>query len=306
VTFDDAVVLSDDDVRSLPATVAVDAARTALLAGYGGSLIGAPRISVSAGDRELVFTVGGYGGGVGPTGFRVYGVGEDPIQQATLVWSGSGRLEAVVTGDELGARRTGALGAVAVDLLARADAEVVGFVGTGVQAWTQLWAIQAVRHLREVRVFSRQPQGREAFAERAREELELPVQAASTPEQAVTGADVVVLATRSPSPVIDPAWIAAGTHVSTVGPKTTSAHECPVEIPARAAVVATDSPAQVAAYGEPCFTNRELAHLGAIAAGGASGRSTPDEITFYLSTGLAGSEVVLASRLLEARRERGS
>jgi ornithine cyclodeaminase len=62
----------------------------------------------------------------------------------------------------------------------------------------------------------------------------------------------------------------------------------------------------VAAYGEPCFTNRELAHLGAIAAGDASGRSTPDEITFYLSTGLAGSEVVLASRLLEARRERGS
>jgi len=302
MSADDALVLSNDDVRDLPATVAVDAARTALVAAYRGSLTGTPRVAVPAAGGELVFTVGGYDGGSGPVGFRVYGIGDDPVEQVTVVWSRSGRLAAVVTGDELGARRTGALGAVAVDLLARSDAEVVGLVGTGVQAWTQLWAIRAVRPVREVRAFSRQAQGREAFAERAREQLALPVKAVATPEQAVSGADIVVLATRSPTPVIDPAWVGPGTHVSTVGPKTRSSHECPAEIPARAAVVATDSPAQAAAYGEPCFTARELTHLGAIAAGDSSGRSTQDEITFYLSTGLAGSEVVLAASLLEAQR----
>jgi ornithine cyclodeaminase/alanine dehydrogenase-like protein (mu-crystallin family) len=302
VAVDDAVLLGDDDVRRLPSTVAVDAARAALLAAYRGWLIGAPRVAVPAGDGELVFTVGGYGSGSGPVGFRVYGIGDDPVEQVTLVWNRSGRLAAVVAGGELGARRTGAIGAVAVDLLARSDAEVVGLVGAGVQAWTQLWALQAVRPLGAVRVFSRHAQGREAFAKRAREELAVSVRPVPTAQEAVTDADIVVLATRSQSPVIDPAWVNPGTHVTTVGPKTTSAHECPIEIPARATVVATDSPAQVAAYSDPCFAARELTHLGAIAAGDAPGRSTKDDITLFLSTGLAGSEVVLASSVLEAQR----
>jgi ornithine cyclodeaminase/alanine dehydrogenase-like protein (mu-crystallin family) len=65
------------------------------------------------------------------------------------------------------AARTGALGAAAVDALARADAEVVGIVGSGRQAWTQVWAATAVRAVAQVRVFSpteahreRSPSGR--------------------------------------------------------------------------------------------------------------------------------------------------
>jgi ornithine cyclodeaminase len=82
-----------------------------------------------------------------------------------------------------------------------------------------------------------------------------------------------------------------------------SAHECPVDVPARAAVAATDSPRQVAGYPEPCLTDRPLTHLGAIAAGEVPGRTSADDVTFYVSTGLAGSEVVLAARVLEAGGE---
>jgi ornithine cyclodeaminase len=71
-------------------------------------------------------------------------------------------------------------------------------------------------------------------------------------------------------------------------------------VPASAAVAATDSPAQVAAYDDPCFTDRPLVHLGAIAAG-APGRTGSDDITFYLSTGLAGSEVAVAAALLQTQ-----
>jgi ornithine cyclodeaminase len=301
-----AALLGDDDVRRLPATVAVEAARTALVDAFRGSLTGGPRVSAPAGDGELVFTVGGYNSGVGPAGFRVYGIGTDPIEQATLVWSKTRGLMAVVTGEELGARRTGAIGGVAVDLLARRDAQVVALVGSGVQAWTQLWAIQAVRPVRAVRVFSRHPGGREAFATRARQELELPATAVATARDAVTAADIVVLATRSPTPVIDGSWLSPGTHVSTVGPKFRSAHECPVDVAERAAVAASDSPEQVEAYAEPCFTDRPLTHLGAIAAGDAPGRRNEDDVTFYLSTGLAGSEVAIAARLVEAAGRPGS
>lgn len=284
----------------MPASVAVEAARTALVDAYRGSLTGGPRVSAPAGDGELVFTVGGYNSAVGPTGFRVYGIGSEPVEQATLVWSKTRRLLAVVVGEELGARRTGAIGGVAVDLLARTDAEVVGLVGSGVQAWTQLWAIQAVRQLRAVRVFSLHRDRREAVAARAREELELPATAVATAQDAVTAADIVVLATRSATPVIDAGWLQSGTHVSTVGPKFRSSHECPVEIADRAVVAASDSPEQVDAHAEPCFTDRPLTHLGAIAAGEATGRVNGDDPTFFLSSGLAGSEVAIAARLLQA------
>lgn len=284
----------------MPARVAVDAARTALVDAYRGVLTGGPRVGARAGDGELVFTVGGYNSGVGPVGFRVYGVGTEPVEQATLVWSKTRRLLAVVAGEELGARRTGAIGGVAADLLARTDAQVVGLVGSGVQAWTQLWAIQAVRQLRAVRVFSLHRERREAFAARAREELRLPATAVASAQDAVTAADIVVLATRSARPVIDAGWLKPGAHVSTVGPKFRSSHECPVEIADQAVVAASDSPEQVDAYAEPCFTDRPLTHLGAIAAGEVPGRDNSDDATFYLSTGLAGSEVAIAARLLQA------
>ena len=274
----------------------------ALVDAYRGSLTGGARVSAPAGDGELVFTVGGYDAGVGPAGFRVYGTGPQPVEQATLVWSNARRLVAVVTGAELGARRTGAIGGVAVDVLARADAQVVGVVGSGVQAWTQLWAIQAVRQLRDVRVFSLHSDRREAFAARAREELELPATAVATAQEAVTAADIVLLATRSATPVIDAGWVNPGTHVSTIGPKFRSSHECPAEIADQAEVAASDSPEQVDAYAEPCFTDRPLAHLGAIATGEAPGRVDGDDLTFYLSTGLAGSEVAIAARLLRSRQ----
>jgi alanine dehydrogenase len=243
-----------------------------------------------------VFTTGGYGDG--PVGFRVYGLWPGDSDQAVLVWDGDGRLIGCVVGNELGARRTGALGAAAADALARADAATVGIVGSGRQAWTQLWAIAAVRRPARVRIFSPTSDHREAFARRAEAELGLSASACDTAEEAVSDADLVVLATRSEQPVIEAAWIRRGTHVQTVGPKLASAHETPPELAEAAAVVVTDSPEQAAGYDEPFFTKRALTHLGAVLAGDISGRTGADDITLYCSTGLAGSEVVLAETLL--------
>lgn len=86
----------------------------------------------------------------------------------------SGELLGLAVGKELGSHRTGALGGLAVDLLARPAARTVGLVGAGTQAWTQVWAISGVRELAGVRVFSRDPGRRRAFAERVRAELGWP------------------------------------------------------------------------------------------------------------------------------------
>lgn len=243
-----------------------------------------------------MFTAGGYGDG--PVGFRVYGLWSGDSDQVVLVWDGDGQLIGCVVGDELGARRTGALGGAAADALAREDAATVGIVGSGRQAWTQLWAIAAVRRLARVRIYSPTPDHRAAFTRRAEAELGLSATACDTAEEAVADADLVVLATRSEQPVIEAAWIRRGTHVNTVGPKLASAHETPAELAEAAAVVVTDSPEQAAAYDEPFFTDRALPHLGAVLAGDLPGRTGADDITLYCSTGLAGSEVVMAETLL--------
>jgi ornithine cyclodeaminase/alanine dehydrogenase-like protein (mu-crystallin family) len=290
-------LLFDRDVAAgLTPALAADAARRALVDAYEGHLQAPPRLGADLGDAGLVFTAGGYPGGT--QGVRVYLTGVPDAEQVVLVWDGDGRLTGCIVGVELGARRTGALGAVAVDTLARADAATVAVIGSGTQAWAQLWALTALRAPRAVSVFSPTDRHRTAFAERARRELGLDAVAVASARAAVEPADIVVLATRSTDPVIDAAWVQEGTHVTTVGPKTVSAHEAPADLADRAAVVASDSPTQAAAYGEPSFTDRVLLHLGGIVSGALPGRTSPSDITLYVSTGLAGSEVVTAAALL--------
>jgi ornithine cyclodeaminase/alanine dehydrogenase-like protein (mu-crystallin family) len=257
-----------------------------------------PRLHADLGERGLIFTAGGYA--EGPVGFRVYGLWPGDSDQAVLVWGGNGRLAGCIVGTELGARRTGALGGAAVDALARANATTIGIVGSGVQAWTQLWAISAVRRLADVRVFSPTPENREGFARRADAELGMSATACDSAQEAVADSDLVILATRSERPVIEAGWIRRGTHLNTVGPKLASAHETPLDLAESATAVVTDSPEQAERYGAPFFTPRALTHLGGVIMGDLPGRTSDEDITLYCSTGLAGSEVVLAEALLAA------
>jgi alanine dehydrogenase len=295
-------VLFDDDVRSrLDAADAVAAARRALVDAHRGVLFAPPRLRADLGENALVFTAGGYAE-EGPAGFRVYGLWPDGSDQAVLVWEANGTLAGCVVGRELGARRTGALAGAAVDALAREGSASIGIVGSGAQAWAQLWAIAAVRRLTEVRVFSPTRENRDSFVQRAGTELGLHARSFDAAEEAVADADLVVLATRSEQPVIEVGWVRPGTHVSTVGPKLAAGHETPVELAEVADAVVSDSPEQAAAYGEPFFTRRALTHLGAVIAGDEAGRRGERDITLYCSTGLSGSEVVLAYALLTAMK----
>lgn len=290
-------VLFDEDVRSrLEAADAVCAARRAAVDAHQGVLATPPRLHADLGENGLVFTAGGYADGL--LGFRVYGLWPGDSDQAVLVWEGNGRLKGCVVGSELGARRTGALGGAAVDALARANATSIGIIGSGVQAWTQLWAIAAARRLTRVRIFSPTRENGETFSQRAKAELGLQAAPCDTAEEAVMDADIVVLATRSEQPVIEADWIRPGTHLNTIGPKLASAHETPSELAESADVFVSDAPEQASAYGTPFFTRRALTHLGAVIAGDHPGRTSENDITLYCSTGLAGSEVILAETLL--------
>jgi ornithine cyclodeaminase len=292
-------VLTDDDVRArLSAERAVAAARRGLIAAHRGDLAGAPRLAAPVDGRRMVFSVG-----VRTDGWMAVRARSRRAEVVCLAWDGGGLLRAVVVGREMGARRTGALGAVAVDLLARADAAVIGVVGSGLQAWGQVWALATVRTIRELRVFSPNPEHRSAFAARATRELGLSAARADDAREAGTGADVVILATNATRPVIETSWIGPGAHVTTLGPKARPGHEAPGDLPAAAQVFATDFPDQVAAMGAQFFVERLPVSLGAVLANGHPGRLTPDDVTVYCSIGHSGIDVEMVREMLDAAPE---
>ncbi len=295
-------VLDDADVARLcTAELAVAAARESLVDAAGGVLTGPPRMLAPTGAGDLVFTVGG--SAEGATGFRMYGPwpGGD---QLVAVWDGGGRLTGVVVGQLLGALRTGGLGGAAVDALARPDAQVLAVLGSGRMAWSQVWAASAVRTLREVRVFSPDPAHRRAMAARVRDELGVAAAPAPDARTAVEGADVVLVSTVATAPVLQADWLAAGCHVNSTGPRGAAGSELGPDLADRAALVATDSPAQLAATAATVgsFTDRAAVHLGGVVSGAVPGRASGQDVTLYLSIGLAGSEVTLADRLLRRYR----
>jgi ornithine cyclodeaminase len=296
-------ILSDNEVVArLDAGAAVAAMRAAMLAAHAGTLQAPPRIAAQLGAGQLVFTAGRLAGKW--LGFRAYETLGLPESEQVVVLQDeqTGRIRAIAIGSELGNRRTGAIGGAAVDALARPDAVTLGVVGAGRQAWTQVWATAAVRPLREVTVFSRTPAAREDFAARIRAELGIEAQVALSAAAAVEGRDIVLLATSSPTPVIAASDVSPGTHVTTVGPKQRGRAEFDTDLAARAAVIVTDSPAQVASYQPPMLlagtagADRMVA-LGAVIAGDAAGRRSPDEVTLFCSVGLAGTEVFLLDAL---------
>jgi len=292
------LVLTDGDVDALVTPeVAVLAARASLRAAWNGTLHAPSRRRLTLGSRTVLLSAGALDSG--PIGFRAYGLWDRNEDEVTAVWDDAGSLSALIVGRALGAYRTGALGGVAIDLLAPETAKKVAVIGTGLQAWTQLWAAQSVRRIAHVQVAARTLRHSEDFAERARTEFGLDARAARHVEAAVRGADIVICATTATEPVLELEWLAAGAHITTLGSKLRSGAEIPAELTYKAAVVATDAPAEASELADSFFTERPVTHLGAIEAGDLPGRASERELTIYCSLGLAGSEVLLAKTLLD-------
>jgi ornithine cyclodeaminase/alanine dehydrogenase-like protein (mu-crystallin family) len=134
-----------------------------------------------------------------------------------LLWdSASGELLSIMA-YTFGTLRTGASVGVATRLFARQDAHVAAMLGTGRNALSLLRAVCHVRPIEQVRVYSRDEHRRAAFAERARAELGVPVEAVPATEAAVKGADVVCVATNSLTPVVTADQLSPGLFMATMG-----------------------------------------------------------------------------------------
>jgi ornithine cyclodeaminase/alanine dehydrogenase-like protein (mu-crystallin family) len=310
------LILGDDDVARLADMgTAIAAVERAFHARATGNFVAPPRHAVEfPGFGSLIFTTGGMTGGPALAGFRVrndFDKNDTINDQIVAVWDmKTARLEGLVLSDEVGAIRTGAIGGVAIKFMARPDAAIAAVIGAGPQARTQIEAAARVRQLREIRVFSRSADKRDAFAEATAARTGVACLAASSAEAAVGGADIVILATTSKTPVIEASWLKAGAHINTLGPRSKSGAEIGADVAGRASLIATDSPDQIAALGSAYFladtpAMDRMVDLADMVAGRTARRPPHDAISLFCSIGLAGTEILVAAALLAAARAQG-
>src|SRR5437867_8774546 len=181
-------------LADLSAGTVVQPVRTMLpVAPHGGFLGLMPAHAGALGVKLVTFYPGNQGA---------------PSHQAVILLFKPETGEPLVTMDGrlITEERTAAVSAVATERLARPDAAVLALIGAGVQAKSHLKALRLVREFREVRVWS--PRRAGDFAR------EFGVRAVSSAEEAVRGADVIVTATTSRTPVLEGEWLAPGAHVN--------------------------------------------------------------------------------------------
>jgi ornithine cyclodeaminase len=276
-----------------------------------GTLTAPPRLVVDAGLGSLVFTAGALKGEQPIAGFRVYETfpkDEPGHTQLVVSYDGAtGVMQGIIVGFRVGVIRTGAIGGVAVKHLAREGADNVAMIGSGTQARSQLVAVNAVRDLEQVRVYSPTRGHRESFSEEMSKMLSLEVTAVESPRDAIEDADIVISATRSKTPVYDADLLEPGMHVTTLGPNLADTNEIEIGVADRSDVIVTDSLAQLDSYGEytkPYFLSEtkhreRIRDLGDVIVGKRPGRESDEDITLFCSVGLAGTEVVVANEVFK-------
>ncbi len=222
----------------------------------------------------------------------------------------NGQLEAIVDASSITAIRTAAVSGLATRLLSRPESSTLALLGSGVQAASHLEAMAAVRPIRQVRIWSRNFERADAFAERHGEEFAGKIVASTSPEEAVAGADLICLTTASPTPIIDSEWIKPGAHINAVGAHTAKTREVDSDTVARAKIVVDSTESALNEGGDLLIPLSEgriskeafSVELGKLVRSGESVRTSSDDITLFKSLGLAVEDLAAADYVLRQAR----
>jgi alanine dehydrogenase len=228
----------------------------------------------------------------------------------------TGALLALLDGRYITEARTAAVSAVSSRLLARKTAQSVAILGTGVQAGSHLHALSRVHRLRQITVWSPNKLHRERFvhdaitAQGVRSGSDpgltpapYSVTAVDHAGEAVVGADIIVLVTSSPTPVLENGWVKPGAHVISVGACRPSQREMDPALVARARLFVDSRAAALVESGDVVMGMQEgrfgadhiVAELGELIADEArAGRRSDIEVTVFKSLGMAVEDVTAA------------
>ncbi len=232
------------------------------------------------------------------------------IQGMILLADGTdGRPLAVLQSGELTGLRTAAATALAAKHGARDDASRLAIVGCGAQARHQVRALMGVRPITHLDAIDRDAGRAEDLARWARDEQGLTAIPAAAPAEHVGAAEIIVTCTTSKRPILGPDAVPAGCFVAAVGADNPEKQELDPALFAGVRILVDDR--------DQCAKGGDLAHalragmvttedvaadLAQLAAGAVPGRTSPDQIVLFDSTGTGVQDVAASVAAFEAAR----
>ena len=217
------------------------------------------------------------------------------VQASYLLLDGdTGVPRAILDGDELTLRRTGAASALAARYLARDGARTLLMIGAGNLAPHLIRAHATVRAYERILVWARRAEAAEALVRTVADVAGFVATAADL-ESAVRDADVVSAATLSSEPLIRGEWLQPGQHVDLVGAFTPAMREADADVMRRSRVFVDTRDGTLAEAGDLLKAIDDgamrvtdiVAELAELARGDVPGRRADDEITVFKSVGTA-------------------
>jgi ornithine cyclodeaminase/alanine dehydrogenase-like protein (mu-crystallin family) len=309
-----ALLLTEADVRELlTMPMALAAVEESFRRLASGDAIVHPRQRLHVPGKSYLHYMAAADAKGGYMGLKIYSSAKEGLRFIVPLFNViTGDLAAIVEADFLGQIRTGAASGVATRLMAREDARVVGIIGTGLQARTQLEAISLVRKIGEVRACGRDTNRREKFVAEMSARLKVPVKSAANAEEAVREADIVVTSTTSTNPVVEGRWLKKGMHINAIGANFPQKRELDAEAVKRCDVIAVDSREQsklesgdlIHVFGQDAERWNGVVELADIVAVKAPGRTNAEQITLFKSNGIAIEDIVVAGQIYELARQK--
>jgi ornithine cyclodeaminase len=222
---------------------------------------------------------------------------------------------AILEGTHLTRFRTGAATGAATQVLSRTDSKNLALFGTGGQSFFQIKGVLATRRIERIKIFDLLPESMNSLMGRLKKDplsREVELFKASSPAQALEGADIVVTATNSIRPVFEGRLLEEGTHINAIGAYRPEMQEVDEETIRRSKIFVDSAEACLEEAGDLILPLKKggiqkldiLAELGEVIAGKKPGRGASREITYFKSVGNAVQDVSIAQAIFQRGREK--
>jgi ornithine cyclodeaminase/alanine dehydrogenase-like protein (mu-crystallin family) len=240
--------------------------------------------------------------------------GLDAHQGVVVVFDGEdGRVRGIIDASAVTAIRTAAVSAVATRALSIGNAGTLAVLGAGVQAAAHIEAMAYVLPLERVRIYARRAEPAQQLAAETADRYGVEAVTAGSVEEALREAAVVCTTTTAREPIVERGWLAPGTHVNAVGSSIPTTRELDGETMAAARIVVDARESALNESGDVLLAMREgklaedvaLVELGEVLSGRAPGRANTQELTVFVSLGLAVEDLAAAELTLRAAETAG-
>jgi len=217
---------------------------------------------------------------------------------------------AFMDGTLISAMRTGATTGVAAKYLAKRDTAIVGIIGAGVQARTQLMALNESLSIEQVKVYDLSENRSKEYAKQMKELLDLKIKVMGNAKECVHGSDVFVTVTTAHEPIVKNSWVKKGSLYAHV-----AGYEDEYAVARNSHKIVVDDWEQVKHRGastlalmhnDGILEDKDIyAELGEIVTGEKAGRETDDERIYFSPVGMGTEDLTVAYRIYESAVKRG-